>query len=156
MKLNTEGLFQAAEELAQNVVVKRQKHLFPTWTLFDRDEHSTVIATPWEDELDKYFAQEQIKATIEKLDIVAYAFVSEVWVVVAPKGWTPDQGKVFPEPRNRPDRRELVWAIVNDGKTAVQRMWNIRRDSLERVIRLELQPTDSGDLRPGGWIANLL
>jgi hypothetical protein len=67
----------------------------------------------------------------------------------------PASGKPRLQPKDRPDRQEMIFALSTDGKTIRSRNWKILRNWQEQITRLE-ENSGKGYTEFGGWIATLL
>ena len=147
-------MIELAFKHAQQVLLKgKQRALVPTWVLFDADGKFQIHATPWEDEADKKLAELFIRIQMIQHKTVAYSLVTEAWVAAAPKGWTPDQPRTFPEARLDPERREAVIALACTRTEHRAKSWWIRRNHLEQIAALEPNWLD-GDYQ--SWLTTLL
>jgi hypothetical protein len=154
--MDTEVLFRAAFDYAERTIIGAQKQLPPTWTLMNKAGEAFVIVTQWGNDAEKLLAEMMLKLEMQERKTVAYTFVVEAWAATAPEGWTPDKGKLDKMPSKRADRKEIVLAFVNDGKTVTSRMWSIKRDWHDRTASLELYKSGGSLQEFEGWMTRLL
>ena len=147
--MDLEELLRLAEKRARSLF-KKGKQVPPTWILFDgKTVH--LLATPWDSEAERQLAKLVLAEAVKEYKIIAYGFVSEVWISVYPMA---DIDKPHPQPRKDPNRKEMIFSLATDGKTIRQRGWQIVRDWNEKVIKLEAKGEQEGGF--SGWIVSLL
>jgi hypothetical protein len=155
MKKITDSLLDLAEQQARMVLLELKQELMASWVMLGADHKFEIIATPWKNDLEKELSHKMLRAFVRKKQIVAYSFLSEAWVAIAPAGWSPGQPMAEAErPMQRADRKEVVLAFASDGATKEWRVWEIIRDWQEQIITLASRPLPEAS--PAGWVTELL
>lgn len=148
MKPNLDDLLKLAEDDARRVIFKQRVQVPPTWFLSD-GKRTMSLATPWGNDVERELAKMFMRIQVKLYHTVAYSFIAEVWSATQD---TANPSEV--QPRNRPDRKEMVFALATDGKTIRIRSWDIVRDWNEQIVALEAK--ESPALGFGGWTCSLL
>jgi hypothetical protein len=145
-------LLDAAERHARTALFKkRQQHLETTWFLLD-GKNIRKLATPWRNDYERELAKVFMRNVVEQYHIPAYAYVSEVWYAKeTPENFNSDN---FVQPRDRPDRKEMIIAMATDGKNVRTKAWEIVRNWNEQITALKSQSTKGFGF--GGWMISLL
>jgi hypothetical protein len=156
-KPNLDDMLDLAGRQAQVVLIQyKMPHLVPSWLLIQADGSTEIIGTPWNDDDEKHNFVVLMKLKMRELGTVAYSLVAEAWQASAPKHW--DTKSDLPDklrPRNRPDRKEVVMALAATATEARYRQWEIKRDWVENITSLELEPEPSSTTSES-WMADLL
>jgi hypothetical protein len=150
--MDLDKLLDLAELHARMVLFKRRQALPPTWILSDGKEMRKVF-TPWKTDLERELTKGYIANLIKQYNTVAYCVISEVWV--AKDTQENYESKNYIQPRHRPDRQEMVFALATNGTSVQNRQWQIVRDWHERIIKLEPQKMQAYE-GFGGWMVGLL
>lgn len=151
MHIDIDTMLELAERQARRVILEEHGQLMPTWCLIDKKGKTTIMGTPWANELERALAPVFLKVQMKKLGTVAYSFVSEAWVSRPPKGWEPGQPHI--EPRKDPERSEGVVAFATDGVNRKMRRWLLKRDYHDLACELKLTG-DADEFQ--SWMSELL
>lgn len=147
-------LVELAEAQAKTVLVGMQQPLMPSWVIVDRDNSLLITGTPWESQVQKGFAINQIKEQMRKCQAKAYSFLCEAWMATTTEEEHQQdiRDNKFVPVRERPERREIVMVYATDGKEQICRRWDIIREPLGAVERLK--PYHEKDFSSGmeSWI----
>jgi hypothetical protein len=151
--MNLTQLVELAGRHAESVLIGLGEDLMVTWLMVDADGKTThILGTPWKDDLEKELTRLAIRAYIRVHKITAYSLVTECWAASAPKGWKPGEPHI--RSSEHPDRVEIVIAVATNGKETLWRKWLIKRDSNERVVKLE--PEEMDGAKVSSWMTDLL
>jgi hypothetical protein len=155
MKPTLQDLIELAREQAELVLIGLGQDLMPSWLFINDQGKVSIVGTPWQDELEKHITRVALQKKMREDHVVAYSFVSEVWMSTKPAGWKPPPN--YQGASHEPDRREAVIAFATDGSAQEFRTWLIERDSSERVCALN-QVRAKQDEEPAlqGWMTELL
>jgi hypothetical protein len=148
--LNVDELLNRAADHARNVLIGNPKaELLPTW-LIQAKGKTTLVATPWEGEMQKEIVTLAMRGILKKENADSYSFMSEAWMahesLDAPIGLMP---------RDREDKIEIVLINACDHQGAKVRTYEIKRDDKGVVTELELQ-THGDEDEFSGRLYNLL
>lgn len=144
-------MLEGAEAHARKVLLEKHQSLPPTWTLFDKNDHETRFATPWNDNFQKKLAEFFLRMQIVRYESVAYSFVTEAWLALTN---SPDYKPNQPA-GEQSERQEVVVALAVNRESQELRTWIIKRDYHERVIKLELKHIKDADTSFTSWMSSL-
>lgn len=65
---------------------REQHRLAPMWHFEDRAGKATLAVTPWDNQAEKDYVAAKVRGLLRSSSIVRYAMITEVWMVVAPRG----------------------------------------------------------------------
>jgi hypothetical protein len=130
--------------------------LMPTWVLRDAGGNLTIVATPWGDDTEKKLFKLVVRRLMQKHKTVVYGFLTEAWMATTSKA-EEEFGKDFVPPSERPDRVEVLIALVADRTRTEWASWLMVRDETERLVSLEPRDFPGADgPKPVSWMADLL
>jgi hypothetical protein len=139
-------------EYAREVLVSTKSDLPASWIIVDADGKSSAFSTPWRDDREKRMYAMMMGRMMRRKNAKAYALVVEAWAAKAREGW--EEGQPHVEPRNDPNRREVVVAFATDGLDIAWRVWDLVRDAEGKCASLDLQTKDPMQLE--SWLTELL
>jgi hypothetical protein len=132
-----EGMLDLAENHVRNVLLDmKAEQLMPVFLMIDRDDDVMIAPAPWDGEEEKAQALKMVRATMKVAGVKRYSIVAEAWTAEQPVGWKKGD-PVGPMPEDRPDRKEVVWALAADHKQHRVRVWNIVRGEAGTIVRLD-------------------
>lgn len=149
--LNT--LLDRAEKHIRRVLIEDKERELMPMVVMAKEGELGVAEIPWRNDDEKIAMVEALGAAMREKGIEAYVFMSEAWIALMPCGWSPDQ-RVPVMPKERPDRKEVVFALACDKDRAVQRSWRIVRGEAGTIVKLEREKDEVSSL--GGRMADML
>lgn len=153
MSADLDALLELAGAHARTVLVDmKEAELPPTFLMIAEGEHIFMPA-PWRDEDEKRMVLGAVRAIMKESGVTRYSMVSEAWIAIQPEGWKPGMPQ-GPLPGDRPDRKEVVFAIAADKATAKSRTWDIVRGESGVVVELRHDKAEMKEI--GGRMAELL
>lgn len=152
-KIFFDSLMNLGYEFARKRLLE-QKPLPPTWVLLLEDGPPKVLSTPWQSNKEKVLAAALVKWQMLTEKTVAYCFLSECWVAKCTREEV-EKGDLV-EPRNNPDRYEIVMVIACTAEDSQMKSWKIQRNPAGEVIGLARNLGSDQIEEFDGWIANLL
>jgi hypothetical protein len=146
------GLLDLAESHVRQVLLDmKAAQLMPVFLMVDRDDEVMLAPVPWNSEEEKTDALRMVRVTMQLAGVQRYSIVAEAWTAEWKAGDPPG-----PMPVDRPDRKEVVWALAADKTQHRVRVWNIVRGEAGTIVKLDLDK----DVKPmpgiGGRMARLL
>jgi hypothetical protein len=151
-----EAMLEMAGKHAHNMLLGHKvDQLVPVFLMIDGDDDVMLAPVPWNDDNDKKRGLKIARATMKLAGIVRYSIVSEAWTANQPIGWKKGM-PVGPLPADRPDRKEVVWALAADKQQHRVRVWNIVRGEAGTVVRLDHDRQVEHLPGMGGRMAELL
>jgi hypothetical protein len=153
-------LIELAERQARLVLLKLKLPLMPAWVLMNKSGQPQIVATPWQDEQEKQLYAAMMRALMRKEGIVAYSFLCEAWTrTLEPQEWDKANDRPFDgiEPRNHPERQEVIIACACSKDLSRWKRWRIVREATtEVIIGLKDDPWPQSDIEPDSWMSDML
>jgi hypothetical protein len=146
-------LIVLAEKHARIVLIeKKMDQLIPSWLLVDNEGDGIIFGTPWQDREEKLIYREIVRELMKEKKIIAYSFVSEVWMA---NGLV--EGRIVPASKH-PGKKEAIIILATDGKDKKWRTLDIIRNDLGQVVEfLEMKNDfETPDFRSHSWMAEMI
>lgn len=148
-----DALLKRAGEHARRVLVEtKARELMPIFLMVAAKEN-IFLPAPWRSDQEKALMLRAARAIMQERGVTCYSIVSEAWTATQPKGWKPGMPQ-GPMPADRPDRKEIVFALAADKTRSKSCTWDIVRGEAGSVVDLRLEKGPLQDL--GGRMAELL
>ena len=109
-KTKLQELFAHAADIARNMFLDSGE-ILPMWHAVTKDGENMLIATPWNSDEEKHFAERGLRQMFQVHGVQRYVFISEVWMAQARSFEEVNTG---PRPSEHPDRREALFLAAED------------------------------------------
>jgi hypothetical protein len=152
-------LIELAERQARLVLLElKLPKLMPAWVLMDKSRKPEIVATPWNDELEKQLYADILRTLMRQKNVIAYSFVSEAWTrSLEPGEWDKDSNRPLDglTAGQHPARQEAVIAYAGSRDLSRWKQWRIVREATtERIVDLQEQTLPECEVE--SWISDLL
>jgi hypothetical protein len=150
--MTLEQMIDAAYAASKTTLIgKKGAQLAPSFVVMFKNRPPAVLVAPWANDAEKdaFIRALKISMKLWRPDIIAYSAVSEAWVAMQDHAPRPGDR----QPRDREDRKEVVFAVATNGTDQRFKAWEIIRGP-DAVVTELVQRGDMDGL--GGRMAELL